>query len=207
MQYHHLDESGNLGFGEGEGITRYLVLAMLQLPDNSPLPELAALRREFHLLAEFEFKYYRAKPKQKESFFKSIQELNFRVRGAIIDKQNLDETLARVSPLVFEAEFIARLTMRASEAEIGNDVLVIDAGSDALCRAVRVRLSEKCRKSKRARPFSKIVGARSERYDGLQMADMLAGAIMHYVMRTEEEYYLSFRDKVADLWWVKRDGT
>ncbi len=202
-QYHHLDESGNLGFGEGPGITRYLVLAMVQLAHKSSLPELAAVRREFHLPPDFEIKYYRAKPKQKESFFRTIQPLNFRVRAAIIDKQNLHESFARMSRQEFAVEFIAGLTLRASELEIGNDVLIIDAGSDELCRAVRVKLSEECRRSKRGRPFGKIVGARSQLYDGLQLADMIAGAIMHYAMQKEEEFYFSFEDKMEDLWWVR----
>jgi len=37
-------------------------------------------------------------------------------------------------------ELIARMTLRASPLDIANDVLIIDGGTSALCRAVRVRL-------------------------------------------------------------------
>jgi hypothetical protein len=70
-----------------------------------------------------------------------------------------------------------------------------------------VRLSQECEKTKRTRPFSKIVGARSQQHDGLQLADMIAAAIMHYAMWEEENYYQSFQHKIVDLWWVKSDGT
>jgi hypothetical protein len=206
-QYHYLDESGNWGFGEGEGVTRYLVLAMVQLASNSPLPALAAMRREFHLPDNFEIKYYRAKPKQKETFFKSINSLNFRIRAAVIDKTNLNQLFAHKSRQEFVADFISLLVLRTSELDIGNDILIIDAGSIAFCRAVRVKLSEGCRKLDRQRPFRKIVGGQSRNYDGLQLADMIAGAIMHYAMQQEEEFYLSFEKKIADLWWVQSDGT
>lgn len=207
MQYHHLDESGNWGLGEKSGVTRYLVLAMVQLAKAEPLPELATVRREFHLPPDFEIKYYRAKPKQKEFFFETIGSLNFRVRAAIVDKKNLDTSFARMSYQDFAAEMIASLTLRASELDIANDILIIDAGSDSLCRALRVRLSQECKIMKRTRPFSKIVGGRSQQHDGLQLADMVAAAVMHYAMRQEENYYQSFQHKIADLWWVKSDGT
>lgn len=207
MQYHHLDESGNWGFGEKGGVTRYLVLAMVQLEKAEPLPELVTVRRKFHLPPDFEIKYYRAKPKQKEFFFETIKSLEFRVRAAIVDKQNLGLSFARMSFQDFASELIARLTLRASELDIANDILIIDAGSESLCRALRVRLSDECKKTKRTRPFRKIVGGRSQQHDGLQLADMIAAGIMHYAMREEEHYYQSFQHKMADLWWVKSDGT
>ncbi len=206
-QYHHLDESGNWGLGQSQGVTRYLILAMVQIAHNDPLPELAIHRREFHLPSDFEIKYYRAKPKQKESFFKEIESINFRVRAAVIDKKSLGPAFARMNHQDFAVELISRLVLRASELDIANDVMMIDAGTDALCRALRIKLSHECKKTKRTRPFSKIVGGRSQQHDGLQLADMLAGAIMHYAMRHEEEYFMSFRHKVSDLWWVRSDGT
>jgi hypothetical protein len=122
MQYHHLDESGNWGLGEGSGVTRYLVLAMVQLAKAEPLPELAKARQEFHLPSNFEIKYYRAKPRQKEFFFQTIEPLSFRVRAAIVDKKNLDASFARMRYQDFAVDLIARLTLRASELDIGNDI-------------------------------------------------------------------------------------
>jgi hypothetical protein len=69
-------------------------------------------------------------------------------------------------------------------------------------RQLRIRLSEECRKAARARPFNKMVSRDSSREDGLQLADMMAGAVRHFVIGDEGEYYKTFTDKVVDLWQV-----
>lgn len=186
----------------GPSVSRYFVLAMVQLANTNPLPELAAFRREFHLPNDFEIKYFRAKPRQKDFFFKAIESLDFRVRAVVIDKVNLPKHYTKLSGQELQIEFTARLTLRASQLDIGNDVLIIDGGSNAMCRALRIRLSTECRTLKRERPFSKIVGGRSSHLEGLQLADMIAGAVTHYASGQEEKYFLSLEEKLADLWWV-----
>ena len=92
------------------------------------------------------------------------------------------------------------MTLRASELDIANDVLVIDGATLALLRAVRIRLSAECRRMGRVRPFRKMVSGDSKREDGLQLADMVAGAIRRYVMGLETGYFAMFAGKVLDLW-------
>ena len=99
-------------------------------------------------------------------------------------------------------ELIVGLTFRASPLDIANDVLIIDGGTPGLCRALRVRLSEECHKTSRVRPFSKIVGGRSRSEDGLQLADMIAGAIRQNVVGSDRGYYRTFANKIVDLWEV-----
>ena len=99
-------------------------------------------------------------------------------------------------------EFASGLALRAPESDLTGDVLIIDGGTPALCRALRLKLSEECRKLNRARPFKKIVGGRSKSEDGLQLADMIAGATRHYFAEDEREYYKSFESKIVDLWQV-----
>ena len=97
---------------------------------------------------------------------------------------------------------IVRLTLRASALDIANDVLIIDGGTPALRRAVRIRLSDECRRTGRVRPFGKVVGGRSRREDGLQVADMIAGAIRQRRTGAESGYYKTFADKIADVWAI-----
>ena len=173
---------------------------MVQMPERVPLPELAALRRMFHLPPMFEFKYYRAKPRQKEAFFQMIRPIPFRVRVVVIDKSRLGNQFAGMSGRDVTIEFIAGLTLRAGQLDLANDVLVIDGATLGLLRALRIRLSEECRELGRVRPFRKIISGDSKRDDGLQLADMVAGAIRHYVMGEETACYRTFASKVVDLW-------
>ena len=199
-QYHNLDDSGDPGLSGSESSTRYFALAMVQLAENAPLPELAEVRKVFHFQPTFEFKYHNTTAAHKESFFKAVKTIPFRVRSLVVDKTHLGKEFADLDGPQFGIEFIARLTMRASELDIANDVLIIDGAGPAFCRALRIRLSKECRERGRARPFRKIVGGKSKYEDGLQLADMIAGAIRQHVMRAESKHYETFEEKVADLW-------
>jgi len=160
------------------------------------------VRKVFRLLPRFEFKYHTTTPEQKRSFFESIQTVPFRVRAAVVDKSVLAKQFVTMSGQDFAIEFIAGLTLRASELDIANEILVVDGATLAFLRALRVRLSEECHKAGRVRPFRKIIGGDSSRDDGLQLADMIAGAARHHVMGIESRYYRTFANKIVDWWEV-----
>jgi hypothetical protein len=81
-------------------------------------------------------------------------------------------------------------------------VLIIDEATPSFIRALRLRLSKESRMLNRVRPFKNIIGANSNREDGLQVADMIAGAIRHHALGDEKEYFPLFADKIVDLWEV-----
>src|SRR4030066_17243 len=76
---------------------------------------------------------------------------------------------ARLKPIVD-----LRKTLRVSP---NNEKLVIDGATPAFCRDLRVQFTERCKREERIRPFKNIIGANSKSEDGLQLADMVAGAI------------------------------
>ncbi len=122
---------------------------------------------------------------------------------AVVDKSDLPLWLTNKSGTLFAMELIVRLTLRASELDIANDVLVIDEAMPEFRRILRVRLSEECRRTGRVRPFRIIVGGGSAHEDGLQLADMIAGAARHFVIGDARDHYQTFANKVVDLWQVK----
>ncbi|MBI5305739.1 MAG: DUF3800 domain-containing protein [Chloroflexi bacterium] len=199
-QYHYLDDSGDPGLSGAEGSSSYFVLAMVQLAEHNALSALAAVRQALHLPARFEFKTYKTTRVQKQHFFHAVEQVQFRVRAVVIDKRALTLPFTEMGGQELMVEFTTRLVLRAPEAELANDVLIVDAGTPALCRALRLRLSVECRQRERERPFSKIVGGRSQNEDGLQLADMIAGAIRQYVVQGQKEHYATFVNKVIDLW-------
>ncbi len=146
------------------------------------------------------------KPLQKAAFFKSIQPVSFRVRAVVIDKSRIEKRLAGMRGQDITVEFIARLTLRASALDIANDVLVIDSATPSFIRALRLKLSEACRQSGRVRPFKKIVKGDSRSDDGLQLADMIAGAVRQFTLAIDRDHYQTFMSKVVDLWEVPEKG-
>jgi hypothetical protein len=194
-QYHFLDESGDPGQRSGN----YFALALVQVAVHQPIVEIANVRRDLNLAGTFEFKYHKATKAQREVFFRSIQSLSFRVRATVIDKNRVPLEL-RLQGHPFIVEWTTRLILRATDLDMANDTLVMDGAVPSLRRALRIRLSDECRRLKRERPFAKIITADSRRDDGLQLADMIVGAVRQYVIEDEQHFYTTFANKVADLW-------
>lgn len=201
-QYHFLDDSGDPGMNGAVGSSSHFVLAMMQLAERTPLAELAAVRNAFHLPAQFELKYYKTKPRHRALFFQVIRTIPFRVRAVVINKASLSQRFAEMGGQDLTLEFVARLSLRAEPLDLASDVLVMDDATPSVIRALRVRLSAESRTMRRVRPFMKIVGGRSNREDGLQLADMIAGALRHHYVGDPEDYFPLFKDKVVDMWKV-----
>ncbi len=201
-QYFFVDESGEPGL-QSEKSSAYFVIAMVQMPKWEPIPELAALRKGLCLSPSFEFHYVKMSAVQKQAFYQAVNPVAFRVRSAVALKEELPACYREMNGFKFTIELLTHLTLRASPLDIGGDILVIDSATDALRSALRIRLSQECRKTNRARPFAKIATASSRTEDGLQLADMVAGAIRDHALGRAIEYRQTFMKKVVDLWEVK----
>jgi hypothetical protein len=167
-QYHFLDDSGDPGLEGKPGSSGHFALAMVQLAERAPLPDLARTRQLLHLPSSFEFKYHKATAEQKTIFFRSVRSLPFRVRAVVICKPDLPEEFLALGGLDLAVEFIVNLALRASPLDIADDILVIDAAKRAFLWRLRVGLSQECRRQRRVRSFRTIVGGDSSRDDGLQ---------------------------------------
>jgi len=100
-------------------------------------------------------------------------------------------------------DLLTRLTLRASPLDIGNDILVLGGASNPMRKGLRIHLSRECKRLKRERLFKKIVSDDSSHDDGLQLADMIAGAVREYAWDKTPVYYQTFSSQVVDLWYVK----
>jgi hypothetical protein len=201
-QYFFADESGEPGLQSDRG-SAYFVIAMAQMPKWEPIPELAALRKDLHLSPSFEFHYVKMSAVQKQTFYQAVIPVAFRVRSAVLLKDNLPAFYREMNGFELTIELLTGLTLRASPLDIGGDILVIDGATDALRSALRIRLSQECRKTNRPRPFGKIATASSKREDGLQLADMVVGAIRDHALGRSVEYRQTFMNKIVDLWEVR----
>jgi hypothetical protein len=97
-------------------------------------------------------------------------------------------------------ELLTRLTLHASPLEITNDILVLDSAPESLLKSLRIHFTRAYKQQKRERPFKKIVSSDSKHDDGLQLADMVAGAIRQFIWENDSTYYRLFAKKVVDLW-------
>jgi len=198
MQYFFVDESGDAGL-TNQG-SAYYVVAMVQLPNREPLTELVALRQKLHLSPNFEFHYYKMNARQKGEFFQAVNPLAFRVRAAALIKSHLPLKFQSISSTELTTSILVNLTLRASPLDIANDVLVLDDAPDRFVQSLRIHFTQAYQQMRRERPFKKIVSSKSKHDDGLQMADMIAGAVRQFVWENDPIYFKTFSNKVVDLW-------
>ncbi len=201
-QYFFVDESGEPGIHKFIG-SPYFILAMVQMPTWQSIDELVRLRRDLHLPPSFEFHYVKMSPMQKEAFYQAVLPVQFRVRTAVILKNKSPRIYRELNGFDLTVELLTSLTLRASPLDICNDILIIDGATDALRSALRIRLSHECRMVKRERPFKRIAAASSRTEDGLQLADMVAGAIREKAWKNNHAYYRTLSGKIVDQWEVK----
>lgn len=200
-QYFHVDESGDPGIHSFKGVP-YFVLAMVQLPDREPIQYFADLRREMRVSPSFEFHYHPMSPAQKSRFFGALADVPFRVRAAVLVKSDAPLGYREMSGSEVIIDLLAKLTFRASPLDIGDDVLILDGMAEPVRKALRIHLSNESKRLNRVRPFKNIVSENSAHNDGLQLADMVAGAIRDSVWKKDPSYYQRFADRVVDLWQV-----
>jgi len=175
---------------------------MVQLPERVSLTPIINLRRTLNVSPNFEFKYHKTTIAQKERFFKEILEIPFRVRTAVLDKSTIGFMFDALSPQQLTIELLVSLTMRASELDISNDVLIIDGATPSFSRSLRVQFSERCKREERVRPFKNIIGADSKNEDGLQLADMIAGAVRLQAMETSIDHFQMISPRIVDYWKI-----
>lgn len=199
-QYFYVDESGDAGLQGQASSSSHFVIAMVQLPDRAPLHPLVNLRKALNTSAGFEFKYHKTTAVQKERFFKDILGIQFRVRAVVLDKAQIGLMFNTLSPQELTIELIIRLTLRASELDIANEILIIDGATTMFCRNLRVKFTEWCKREERIRPFKNIIGADSRNEDGLQVADMVAGAIRLRAIGMSIDHFQLIAPRIVDLW-------
>jgi hypothetical protein len=82
------------------------------------------------------------------------------------------------------------------------DPQLLDGATPAFCRELRVEFTKRYRLEERIRPFENIIGADSKNEDGLQLADMIAGAIRLHATGLSSGYFQVISPHNVDLWQV-----
>lgn len=199
-QYFFVDESGDPGLHGVAGSSSCFVVAMVQLPNRAPLDSLAHMRQVLGFPDTFEFKYHKTASAPKDLFFSEVLSIPFQVRTVVVDKKKLLLNWRHLLPQDFVIDLIIQMTFRASELDIANELLIVDGATPAFCRSLRVQFTDRCKQQKRIRPFKHIVGANSRNEDGLQLADMIAGAIRLHAMGGSSDHFYSISQRIVDLW-------
>ncbi|MBI3242239.1 MAG: DUF3800 domain-containing protein [Chloroflexi bacterium] len=176
MKTLYMDWSGDPGFKFNRGSSKFLAFACLATTAGFAEP-LKKLRDDYRLGSNFYFHFKNASELIKPAFFSLLAQTDITAVALRVDKPALGQDWRKMRGDDLVAHFVAETVAEMPAESIDNAVLLIDGSRDevALQQRIRIAVSDKLRrvgstllKDIRVRP------AREE--DGLQVADMLAGA-------------------------------
>jgi hypothetical protein len=176
VKTYYLDWSGDAGFKFRRGSSRYLTVACVHC-DASVTETLSDLRQRHSLGRAFNFRFSQASEFIKPHFFSALGETAITGVVVRVDKTRLEASHPRPRGVEVLAFFAADTIGRLAKTDAENRALIYDGlkSERALSQALRVAISEKVRE-RRLTPFKHVSARPAKQHDGLQIADMLAGA-------------------------------
>jgi len=178
--YLFLDWAGDPGTRFGEGSSEQLIFVVVLCVEYGDLKQsLSELRRALNLPQDYEFHYVETPRRVREAFFRMLAGVPFAAQALLVHKRQLAQSLARTRGRDVLGRFIAELMVRVPSDSMEGAILLVDGDkvAGALTRVIRVSISRETKAKRIKRGLKKVKGRPSHQEDGLQVADMLAGAI------------------------------
>ena len=177
--YGFVDWSGDTGFKFSAGSSTHFVLSLISSNNYSALrPPLANLKAQLGLPDAFEFHFAHNSKTVRTAFFAALPHLDWEGAVLVVDKQKLPTEFSKMDMPSFCGFFLGHLLARAPLRWIAVKRLLIDDEhkNSPLVRGMRITASPLflARGLKRT---PKVRGKPAHLSDGIQIADMLAGAL------------------------------
>jgi len=204
LRHLFIDWSGDLGFKFGRGSTTHLVIAVVSIADYGGFRKLMAdLRAERGLHKAYEFHHAHIPKAERAAFFYALRGAGFKAWVLAVDKRRLPENFERRNQYDLLGEFIAVLADQLPAEAVENALVVIDAHTTTteLTRSIRVAISGALRARQIQPGIKKVRGRPAHREDGLQLADMVAGAIVESKVRGGADRLAGLEDKIRTVWF------
>lgn len=171
-----IDESGDPGFKLVRGSSSHFVVAMVIFKDFAEAERasaaIAALRAKLQLKAEFKFS--KSHDHVKDQFFNCVCGYRFSVRAIVVDKSVIYRDSLRERKDLFYNYFVQML-LRHDDGVLHDARVKIDGSGD---RRFKDELNGYLRRQLAGGQIKSIKFAESHRDNLIQLADMVAGAIL-----------------------------
>jgi hypothetical protein len=190
------DEAGDVSFSFEKGASRYFVVAALATTNPDGLRQrLAELRQSSGLPHEYEFKFNAlSSTALRRRVFASLSEADFEAWAVIVDKTALSDPFKVMRGLDVYVYFVTELIqLIPAEKREGATLILDEFGSAAQLRTELRRFM-----SARGIPrhFKRVLARRSRSEPLIQIADLLAGAILRRDAKREAEAYEQIERKL-----------
>ena len=195
------DEAGQTGFKFDLGATRHFIVNLVLVNDPQSLREYVdRMRSRLGLSPMEEFRFNKSSNRHRHAFLSGLSDLDFVARAIVVDKTLLPDDFQHMRSVEFYAFFVAQLLNHLPAGELDRTILHLDrfgAPKTAL-RCIRQQLAHLRSKDRRSL-VKRIAFKQSHRENGIQVADMIAGATFRWREKHDARFVTHVWDKIL-LW-------
>lgn len=190
------DESGDASFNFGKGASRYFVVAVIATQNPDALRSvLVDLRKRENLSQNFEFHFNSlTSEKLREKTLRALKDADFMAWALILDKTTASPMLRSLSGLDFYLYFVEELIERIPVALRQKGTLILDEAGSIQAALPSLKRMFKVRNTRHE--FSRVFFRRSHTEDLVQVADLVAGAVLRRDAKKDSEAFDYIQEKL-----------
>jgi hypothetical protein len=193
------DEAGDVSLNFGKGASRYFVPALIGTQQPDQLRErLADLRQTLGLSETHEFKFHKMTSAEiRNEVFSALAHSEFAAWALIVDKTRLPKIFETTDSLEIYTHFITEL-LEIIPSELQKDAtLILD--EFASTPDLRTELRRTMIKRHMPRLFKRVIIRSSHQESLIQVADLVAGAIMRRDTQNDADAFDMISRKIKRL--------
>jgi len=189
------DESGDVSFNFGKGATRYFVMAVIATTKPENLRHaLADVIKEFGLPASYEFSFNSiASAPLRQRTFQVLQNADFEAWALVVDKTRLSIPFTIMRRLDFYLFCITELLQSIPAEQREKATLILDEFGGEPDLPLEFRRYMKRRNI--PRHFNRVLTKRSKSEPLIQVADLVAGAVLRRDAQHDSEAFDMIKGK------------
>jgi len=193
------DEAGDASQNFEKGASRYFVVAVVATQDADALRSiLADMRRRENFAENFEFHFNSlASAKLRDKTMTAIRKADFLAWALIVDKTTMSLALRDLSGMDFYLHCVVELINRIPVEYRRKGTLILDEVGSANVALFKLKRTLKNHNVKHE--FSRIFIRRSRSEDLIQVADLVAGAILRRDAKKDSEAFDLIADKMQAI--------
>jgi hypothetical protein len=194
------DEAGDFSFNFEKGASRYVVVAVIATSEPEALRQLLEdIRRENKLSPAHEFGFHNISSAQfRQRIFTSLRSADFSVWALVADKTTLSEPFRLfMSGLDLYAFFVSEVVEHIPLEKRAGGTLILDEFGHP--EQTREEIKRVFKKRNIQHGFNRISMRRSRQEALIQIADLVAGAILRRDSRNQSESYDLIAGKIVEL--------
>jgi len=193
------DEAGDVSFKFEKGASQYFVVTVIATKSPDDLRNLLAdIRQKAHLPQGFDFHFNSlASAKLRNLLFSSLANANFEAWAIVVDKSNLPDTFKLMSGLDIYLYFVSELIRQIPTEKRSGGTLILD--EFGYPQQTKEELKRILKAREISHNFRRISIRRSQSESLIQIADLVAGAILRRDSRNQSEAYDAIERKIRKV--------